>query len=368
MKLTASLGQKIINETKKLINENIIIVSDEAIIIASTDISRIGDFHEGARLTIKNNSTTILTAEHVRTMKGIRPGVNLPISIDNKVIGVIGITGNPEEIIPFASLMKKMTELLIRESLFIQETEWHARAMEAYFFEWVQLRELTDQFLNRGSLLNINISPPLRCTVIQLNTSNNSDRLNEILKLLLLKFECIGIRWGHNRIVLLNEEDKMNGLKSYKELLTSFQSYISSKLGISITIGIGTKSDSLLIKDSYQKATKALKLSPPSAITAYDDLLLESCLDEVGSLVRKEFTTNVLSNLYKEESLLHTLKIYLRNNLNMKLTATELHIHINTLHYRINRIEQLTGLNPKESYSIAVFYMAFYFLEENLKI
>lgn len=366
MELTPTLGQKIINETKKLINENIIIVNNQAIIIASTDFSRIGDFHEGALQTIKNNTTTILTEEHIQSMKGIRPGVNLPITIENNVIGVIGITGNPEEIIPFASLMKKMTELLIRENIFIQELEWHARAMEAYFFEWVQLDQPSEEFIKRGKLLDIHLSYPLRCSIMEIYSSRYKDGLNEILDLLVLKLPCLAIRWGHNRIVILTEEDKFE-LDTLKKQFESFQSYIMNKLSTQISIGIGIKSNSFFIKDSYQKATKALSLTKVNTITAYDDLLLETCFDEVSHSVRIEFINKVLSPLGNEETLLYTLRIFLKNNLNLKATASELHIHINTLHYRLNRIEQLTGLNPKNTYTIAVFYIAFSFLDEDPK-
>ncbi len=367
MELTPTLGQKIINETRNLIHEKIIIVNDKAIIIASTDSSRLGDFHEGALQTIQTKSTTILTESHLTTMKGVLPGVNLPITIENKVIGVIGITGNPTEIIPFASLMKKMTEILIRENILVQETEWQSRAKEAYFFEWVQMNDIPTHFIDRGKLLDFHLSFPLRCSIIEIEAFERSykDRLNEILDLLSLKITCTPIRWGHNRIIFLTEEDTID-LNTLTMQLHSLQSYLASKFCLTTTIGIGTTTNTYVISDSYQKATKALKLGKPGTITAYDELLLEFCLDEVSTDIRKEFTDKIFSSLYKEENVFLTLRSYLNNNMNLKQTASELHIHINTLHYRLNRIEQLTGLNPKSTYAITLFYTALYFLDENL--
>ncbi|WP_052345782.1 sugar diacid recognition domain-containing protein [Paucisalibacillus sp. EB02] len=367
MELTSKLGQKIINETKKLINEDIIILNERAIIIASTDSSRIGDFHEGAFLTIQNNSTTILSEKHVQKLEGIRPGVNLPITIKNNVIGVIGITGDPDKIIPFASVMKKMTELLIRENIYVQETEWHARAVEAYFFDWIQMEELTKEFINRGNILGVDIPPPFRCTIIDIKQELPNNQIKEILSLLRLKIECIAIRWGNNRILLLTEE-KHYELHQLKSQLHSLQSYVSATLGIKIlSIGIGTRSDSFFLKESYQRAIKAQSIGKQGAITAYDDLLLEICFDEIGIEVKEVFVNRVFSSLLNEEPLFQTLKVLLRNNMNLKHTAKELHIHINTLHYRLSRIEQLTGYNPKNTYSITLFYMGLHFLDKNLK-
>jgi carbohydrate diacid regulator len=366
MELTSELGQKIINEAKKLINENIIIVNNQAIIIASTDSSRIGNFHEGAYRTIQHNATTILTEDDVDKMKGIRPGVNLPIAIENDVIGVIGITGNPDEITPFASLMKRMTELLIRENIYIQEMEWHDRAIEAYFFDWVQTEEITNDFLNRGKLLGVHLTSPLRCSILEINPDIQNDRIKELIKLLLLQVECTAVRWGNNRILILSEEKtyKINQLKSG---LRAFLSYVSSKFDMELSIGIGPVSDTYYIKESYQKAMKALKLGNRNVITAYDDLLLEVCLDEVSTDVKKEFTNRIFSDLVKQPTLFQTLKVLLKNDMNLKQTASDLHIHINTLHYRLDRIEQVTGYNPKDTYSIVLFYLGVYFLDEHPK-
>lgn len=366
MELTPELGQKIINETSKLINEDIIILNERAIIIASTDLTRIGDYHEGAYLTIRNNSTTILSEKHVQELEGIRPGVNLPITIKNEVIGVIGITGDPERIIPFASVMKKMTELLIRENILIQETEWHARAIESYFFDWIQMDEITTEFIYKGNLLGIDIPPPFRCNIMEIKQEVSNDQLHVILNLLHLKIKCTAIRWGNNRILILTEEKHYES-QQLKLQLRSLQNYVTDKFNILISIGIGTMSDTFRLKESYHRAIKALTIGKLDTITAYDDLLLEICLDEISLDVKEIFIEKVFSNLLYEKPLFQTLKTLLSNNMNLKHTAKELHIHINTLHYRLSRIEQLTGYNPKDTYSITLFYMGLHFLEEHLK-
>ncbi|MGG7572368.1 PucR family transcriptional regulator [Streptomyces sirii] len=42
-------------------------------------------------------------------------------------------------------------------------------------------------------------------------------------------------------------------------------------------------------------------------------------------------------------ALLHTLETYLAHNGSWARTAEALHLHVNTVHYRIQRIESLTG-------------------------
>jgi carbohydrate diacid regulator len=365
MELTASLGEKIINETKKLINENIIIVNKDAIIIASTDSTRIGHFHEGALRTIERNEMTILSEEHMNIMRGIRPGINLPITMNDEVIGVIGITGDPIEVKPFASLMQKMTELLIRESVYIQETEWHARAQESFFLEWVQMDEIPENFKNRTHLHGFDLSPPFRCTIIRIESNViPAKKLNDILHILRLKMSGQAILWGDKRLLLVTEESKYASLAYLQQQLESFQNYISITFDLQLSIGIGIGSVNYRLKESYQTALKALSIGEKNAITIYENLLLEICLDEIPLEKRIEFTNKLLAQLGKESNLLETLKVYLANDLHVKKTANELHIHINTLHYRLNRLEELTQLNPRSSYSITLFYLLFYFLDK----
>ena len=58
---------------------------------------------------------------------------------------------------------------------------------------------------------------------------------------------------------------------------------------------------------------------------------------------------------------LPTLKSYVFNQKNTKETASELHIHRNTLLYRINKIEELFGISLDSAedflYIMMIFYM-----------
>ncbi|SET28454.1 carbohydrate diacid regulator [Oceanobacillus limi] len=365
MELTAQLGTKIIGEAKKLINENIIITNTDAIIIASTDPSRIGDFHEGAKITIENNSITILTKEHQKKLAGIRPGVNLPISIDQNVIGVIGITGDPSEITPFASLMQKMTELLIQESIYVREAEWKSRSLENFFLEWIQLESVSSEFIQRAEVFGITHTAPLRCTLIDIKPKVKNYQLQELINWLELHLTSTIVRWGNNRLLMITKEVARNSKQYLKTKLEKFQTYANSQLSLTIAIGIGPVVKDKVIKPSYQKAEKAIRVARNADdINFFEDLLLEICLDDIDAELKQSLIQQILKPLQPEADLLQTLISYLHHDLHIKKTAANLHIHINTLHYRLKRIEQLTNLNPKETYSITTFYTALYFLDK----
>ncbi|KHF28393.1 Carbohydrate diacid regulator [Anoxybacillus sp. BCO1] len=77
--LSSHLAKKIVSDVRRLIHEDIIIVDTNGIIMASTDTTRIGQFHEGAFLVCQEKKKRIITKQDEGVLKGVKAGVNLPI-------------------------------------------------------------------------------------------------------------------------------------------------------------------------------------------------------------------------------------------------------------------------------------------------
>lgn len=74
------------------------------------------------------------------------------------------------------------------------------------------------------------------------------------------------------------------------------------------------------------------------------DLLLEYQLSRPSEALRG--LAGLLSPLDAKPELLHTLETYLGHGLDRRAAAAALHVHPNTVDYRIRRIDRLTGLSP----------------------
>jgi hypothetical protein len=74
------------------------------------------------------------------------------------------------------------------------------------------------------------------------------------------------------------------------------------------------------------------------------DVLLDYQLSRPGEALTA--LACLLRPLELKPELLQTLETYLRENLDRRLTAAALHVHPNTVDYRIRRITQLIGLSP----------------------
>ena len=104
--LTSELAQEMVERTMHILHQNINVMNADGVIIGSGERKRIGQKHDGARLVLSSGDSVEIDQETSRRLKGVRPGINLPICFHEQVVGVIGITGEPGDIRHHAELVK----------------------------------------------------------------------------------------------------------------------------------------------------------------------------------------------------------------------------------------------------------------------
>ncbi|MBB6566380.1 helix-turn-helix domain-containing protein [Kribbella sandramycini] len=82
----------------------------------------------------------------------------------------------------------------------------------------------------------------------------------------------------------------------------------------------------------------------PPGVYALDDLLLEYQLSRPTPA--RDRLADLLTPLIDRSDLLATLRCYLGNARNRRQTAADLHVHANTVDYRLRQVARLTGLDP----------------------
>ncbi len=127
------LAKKFIERISQFVNYNVNIMDEKGIIIASKNKSRIGTYHEVAMQIIQGDQDTIIVDKE-NPQFGVKNGVNMAIYYKKRKEGVIGITGNPEEVMQIAMVMKMSVEVMLEYELFKQEK--------------MQRRNLKEQLLN----------------------------------------------------------------------------------------------------------------------------------------------------------------------------------------------------------------------------
>lgn len=113
--LTSRIAQRIADEVMSGLGYNVNVMNDRGVIIGSGSKSRIGSFHETAMRVIRSGDTIMVTEKEAVALLGVRPGINMPIKSNGTVVGVVGITGDPEEIKGVAQLVRMAAELIVEQ-------------------------------------------------------------------------------------------------------------------------------------------------------------------------------------------------------------------------------------------------------------
>jgi purine catabolism regulator len=129
-----------------------------------------------------------------------------------------------------------------------------------------------------------------------------------------------------------------------------------------VTVGVGGRCENASsIAASYAQARRALEVAQrfyPAGhgdVVLFEDLGLYRLLFHVSDPAElRGFTEQVLGALMEYDQrhnadFLRTLAVFLGNNGNLQATARELNLHVNSVTYRVQRIQAIAGLDLERS-------------------
>ncbi|REB08775.1 GAF domain-containing protein [Sporosarcina sp. BI001-red] len=126
--------------------------------------------------------------------------------------------------------------------------------------------------------------------------------------------------------------------------------------------GIGRETSIQELSVSYKEATRSVGYAKRYQIQVveYSMLGLERLLYEVDQELLERFMYDKLHRLQTADpALIHTVKLFIQSNKNQKQTAKELHVHPNTLYYRLKKAEELLGIEFSNEKDWMDFVVAF---------
>ncbi|WP_203333730.1 CdaR family transcriptional regulator [Planococcus beigongshangi] len=351
-----SLSSQIVNELTSLIDENVIVTDKNGFIIASTDPQRLETFHEGATLAMEKQQEIRMTKEMCEKLDGVRPGIVMPLIVLGAPIGVIGVTGKPDQVDKYAKLVRKVTELFITDSISRQEKERHIREIEFFFFDLITASPSVEIIENRAKMINIDISLYRRIAVIQTYHQLEITDVESLLRIQKIHPELKIIRWGMKKLILLIPDIKKEKLvDGIGELLVKIQGKKKQEL----PVGVGNINDIHELKRPYQQAETALAVAERrEGIVFEEDLKLELLYYSIPDEIQEEFLNRTLAPLYKKEELLRSLETWIKMKKSLQVVADELHIHKNTLIYRLNNIQSILNMDLHNTDDLMTLYTA----------
>jgi carbohydrate diacid regulator len=140
MKITHKLAQDIVNKTMSILGKNINIMDENGVIIGLGDKSRLNQYQEGAAQVIKEGKKLEIYSKDINHLVGAKPGINLPIEYNNKIIGVVGITGEQNEVTPFGEVIKMTVEMILQQDFLLKELQLEKQVQENFVHDLISGR------------------------------------------------------------------------------------------------------------------------------------------------------------------------------------------------------------------------------------
>lgn len=355
------LAKKLIEQVTKYTSYNVNIMDNRGVIIASRNPERIGNFHEVAWQIVQGNEDTIII-ENDNDYPGVLSGINMVIEIEGNREGVVGVTGNPEEIRPIAFIIKLAIETLIKYE-YQKMQALRRQSRKDRFLEMLtqenykspqDIRNLAAELNYKEEIVRI----PVLC---RLESQADQQKLLDIIKSSQAHLsEDISFLIDDCYVLVFKTLDSENTaiLSDYKFVLAEYLKpalkWILEK-DIKCSFYIGTFQTSF---SQYYYAYRHCKWMETYSAdkTRHRAYYFYDCIGEylTAQIPRKELHQifNVFhSNLPKEfkQNYIEIIGSLIKCNFNIQNAAQQLFMHKNTFTYRYNKIRDKLNIDHQSS-------------------
>ncbi|WNZ13313.1 sugar diacid recognition domain-containing protein [Streptomyces sp. 11x1] len=395
--LSPSLAQEIAGDTSAVIGFNVLITDAEGMVIGSGDSSRVGTFHEASVEVIRTQEPAAHSASQAHRLRGVRPGVTLPLVTDGQAVGTVGITGTPAQVRRFGLLVKRQTEILLRESVMLRSRLLAERAAEKLFADIASYDPQVvegDFLLFRAAELGFDLRLPRVAVAFEVTVAEPGGRRHggaptrdmalvrsELLRTVREVFadpQDIVATTAPGRLGVLHRLRTDRATASLTADCRRVADLIAAQNSLTARAGIGGPADSVgALHDSYQDACDALRLTArwaggsagrPTTRAAGDglvhpiaDLRIQQLLAAVGQPARGRLLAVTAADLRVQPDwavLRDTIIAWCEGGFNLVRAAEALHVHRNTVVYRMQKIEQFTGRSLRDHRATMALYLA----------
>jgi carbohydrate diacid regulator len=345
IELDSTLAQHIVDRAMAILPYNINVMDAQGLIIGSGDPLRLHTRHEGAQLVLANSRVVEIDEQAASYLRGVRPGVNVPLLHAERLIGVLGITGTPDIVRPYAELMRMAAEMLVEQRQAHMERHWQRHRLDSW------IGQLLDPAISLGTLSveaerqQVPLSWPRQICLIEMDEPSDSRSAKALSAMLSANSESfcapVGIQeWFWCRPYSYSREDawlENADARGWKVVRFTVSGSLKS------LADLREACQSLRLLQAYARsclpATRLLKLDE-HRLTALlysqrQSWLLQGWLDPLKRLFEHD----------ENGVLRQTLQAWCEHHGQASACAASLSIHRNTLRYRLDRICELSGLD-----------------------
>lgn len=363
------LAEKFIEQVTEYTSYNVNIMDEDGVIIASRNSERVGQYHEIA-YRIVHGEEDIVDTTTIEQFPNVLPGINMVIEMDGRREGVVGVTGEPEEIRPVAMIVKMAIQSMLRYEKQQEKARLRENRKERFihmlteveYADSEEIRELAEELGYPEERIRIPI-------LAIMDGVNASDFLVHLKKSPYHTLKDVSLALDEKRVIIFKTmPDTVSELFSdYKYIVGEYLSPVlrwMKEHDTQAKFYIGS------FQDSYARYYYAYRHCRWLQEYIKTDGSSVFFYDHVGEYLHFITPMRDMANMFyifeskfpegKIDDFIETVGALIRNNFNFNKAAQELFIHKNTLVYRYNKYKELMDIDPVAKASDRSFLESFY--------
>lgn len=364
--LSGVLAQQIAGETSEAIGYNVIITDAEGIVIGSGDQDRVGSFHEASVGVLRSREPAWHDPEQARALTGVRPGITLPLLIGDEAVGTVGITGSPRQVRRFGVVVRRQTEILLQESELLRSRLLRERALERLVAEIAQFDPTVVEervLREEARMLGFTLPHPRRFLLVDLDTATVGAELLRVLRTGFRHPEDLVAVHSATRCAVLADAASRT-LADVEHLAEHAVAQLVDLVG-GATVAVSEPAETPTeMRDACRDAEDTLRFGrlahPTSQVLLTRDLRLLQALGGLPRQTRLRLVDGELGALgtAERQDLGATIVAWCESGFSLVGAAATLHVHRNTLVYRLEKIERLLGRPWRDHRAMLSAYVA----------
>ncbi|MET7927404.1 sugar diacid recognition domain-containing protein [Streptomyces sp. NPDC005349] len=377
MPLTEELACEIAQDVSGIVGFPILITGRDGVVLGSGEPGRVGTVHEASLQVLRTLEPAEHTAAQARALSGVKPGISLPLVLDGEAVGTVGLTGPPARIRQFGLVVRRQTEILLRESARSRSRMLRERAVEDL------LRDLalydaaaTDRAAVLTRAADLGLQPDLDRHALVLGLapaagSGRRTRPGDVTRVLREAFpsgqDLVG-EVSTGRWTVLHHSPDVRVAERCDRLLE----LLDERHGPELQIGIAAPPGDVhgegafatvhaLVADATQALRLGPALQPDRRVHVARELRIPLVLAALPPQARARLGADTLTGLREARdwpALRDTLIAWAHSGFAPVRAAAELRIHRNTLLYRLDKIARRTGRDVREPREAIALYLA----------
>ena len=269
----------------------------------------------------------------------------------------------------------KMLELWLHDVLLVEE---NLKEKVAFLKNVLLENELPGDIPLKARQLKIDFFRPRKAILLRMLGADDPEVHKILRNFFPTHYENYFIPMDEsNHVILFDAENLGNGYeqgstgnekyeKSFNQVLNSLINYLEDYSEEPVHLGVGMLCQEIKdIARTYREASLALTVGAIFAsdqnLMRYDQLGLGRLIYQLPPTLCELFLTEVFQPYTYEQldqETLNTIEKFFENNLNGSETSRKLFVHRNTLVYRLDKVEKITGLDLRNFDDAVLFKLA----------